>query len=348
MAHEWYSGVLNQSSWHGLESVESLPDAATLIRRGEETGAYPLAINLRDMRTTDGLEVPGKAVVASYLDGKQIAHSAVGDRYRPLDPREWRATIEAAVKVGAKPAGCFALRGGSRILATFEIPGGNDGTGLRNYFTIFDSMDGSLGHGAGGSTVRTVCANTLAAAMREGGFAFARHTASINDKAEDLRKAIEQHIKSGETVRELYKAAKETRLAKPDAEALFDTLFPRADKDATPQLATRLNNARVEAMRAMQRSENNEGPTVATLWNAATWVVDRTETGRAKKARGGSDMLDSMLFGSRGKRVEEIRALMVDVLMKDGTVKQMEAPEAVAHGIDHRQMGKQLLADLLG
>lgn len=345
MAHEWHRGVLSASSWHGLESVEALPDAETLIRRGEETGAWPVALERVSIQTADGLPVPGKAVVGRYADCSRIAYGAVGDRYRALEPREWRATIEAAVKAGAKPAGAFSLRGGSRVLATFEI---GEGEGIRHYLNLVDSFDGSLAHSAGGSSVRVVCANTLAQSLAADGHRAAklRHTSTINDRAEVLREAIEQHVRGGEAVAELYRAARKAELTRSEAADVFALLFPEPSKDDKPTTATRRVNARRAAARAMQRAENQEGRSLATLWNAATWLVDRDETGRARPVKGGGDLLDSMLFGSRGDRVEEIRSI-VQVVLRDGTVADMEAPAAAAAGVSPEQIGRQLLDSML-
>jgi len=345
MAHEWHRGVLSASSWHGLESVESLPDAATLIRRGEASGAWPVELERLALQTADGLPVPGRAVVGRYLSGERVAYGAVGARYQALDPQEWRATVEAAVRAGAKPAGAFALRGGSRVLATFEI---GEGGGLKHHLNVIDSFDGSLAHSAGGSSVRVVCANTLAQSLAADGHKAAklRHTGSINDRAEVLRGAIEQHVRGGEAVAELYREARKAELTRPEAEEVFALLFPEPAKDDKPTTATRRVNARRAAARAMCRAENNEGRTLATMWNAATWLVDRDETGRTRPVKGGGDMLDSMLFGSRGARVEEVRSI-VQVILRDGTVADMEAPAAAAAGVSPDQIGRQLLDDML-
>jgi hypothetical protein len=345
MAHEWHKGVLSASSWHGLESVEALPDAATMIRRGEETGAWPIALERAHMQTADGLVVPGRAVVGRYADSSRIAYGAVGNRYRVLDPKEWRATIEAAVKAGAKPAGAFSLRGGSRVLATFEI---GSGEGIRHHLNLVDAFDGSLAHSAGGSSVRVVCANTLAQSLAADGHKAAklRHTGSINDRAEVLREAIEEHVRGGEAVAELYREARKAELTRPEAEAVFALLFPEPSEDDKPATATRRINARRAAARAMRRAENQEGRSLATLWNAATWLVDRDETGRTRPVKGGGELLDSMLFGSRGDRVEEIRSI-VQVILRDGTVADMEAPAAAAAGVSPEQIGRQLLDSML-
>lgn len=360
MAHEWDNGVLINSSWHIAltgHAVEALPDSATQIRRGEETGAWPIHVRRLPIMTADAtsLIVPGAAIVAEYHPAsgrKPTALATVGDRYTPLDPAEWRATVEAAVVAGAKPAGAFSLRGGTRVLATFEIPGGNDSTGIRNFLTLADSYDGTLALECGGSSIRVVCANTLAVHRSSGakGIAKIRHTSSINDRAKILREAIEAHVSQGVTVREAYRKARELRLTREDASAMFDRLWPAPTEEqskSNPRLAGRLNNVRSEAVQAMARPENSEGPTLATLWNAATWLVDRDADGSAKPCRGDADRLDSLLYGSRRDRVEEIRTL-IDVYLADGTLTTMEAGEAVRAGVDPLQAGRAIVADLLG
>ena len=346
--HEWHSGMLTRSSWHGLETVAEMATAQDLIAAGETSGAYPTDIRLEAMATETGLAVPGAAVVASYADSSRVAHAAVGRRYTPLDPREWRATIEAAVQAGATPAGAFALRGGTRLLATFEIAGGNGGTAIRNYLNLVDSLDGSLQFLAGGTSIRTVCANTLAAAMRADGkhAARLRHTASINDRAEVLRGAIAHHVESGQAVAQLYREAAQAELSRVEAESVFELLFPAASDDDSPRKRGRKTNRRSEAARAMHRAENNAGRTLATLWNGATWLVDRTADGSPRPARGNADKLDSLLFGSRAKRVEEIRNV-IEVVLRDGTVSEMSAPVAPQHGVSEEQIGRTILDSAL-
>jgi hypothetical protein len=348
MAHEWHAGVLNASSWHGLEVVREMTTAKDLIAAGEETKAYPLAVALEKMKTVSGLEVPGSAVVATYAGNKRIAHSAVGGKYTPLNPKEWRATIEAAVKAGARPAGAFALRGGTRVLATFEIPGGNGGTGIRNYLNLVDSLDGSIAFSAGGTSIRTVCANTLAASFSADGKGYAKvkHTASINDRSEYIRSAIEAHVKQGDEIAKLYREAKKTALDRDQAVAIINALFPAPEKGDSQKLATRKKNTRAEAAKAMHRPENNDGTNLATIWNAATWLVDRDADGNAKAARGDADKLDSLLFGQRNKRVNEIRNI-IQVIMADGSIRDMDAFEAHKSGVDVSQSGKSLLDIML-
>lgn len=354
MSADWYGGVLAQSSWHRLEKLGQMPDAATMIAKAEDTGAWPIDVGLETMTTESGLAVPGHGVVATYKDGSRRCHKAVSERYHFLDPKEWRATIEAAVKAGAKPTGAFALgKNGSKVLATFEIgeTGTNSRARFKNYLNMADSLDQSCSYVAGGSSIRVVCANTYAAWMGRDGNKAAkiRHTGSINERAEALREAIEQHVQGGETIAALYRDARESRLHFDDAEALLARLFPAPAEEGRKR--TRAMNKRAEVVRAMALEENWEGETLASLWNGATWVVDRTldSNGNAehRTGRGGADTLEAMLFGSRGQRIEKVRQVMVTVLRPDGSEETVPAHQAVQDGADPAQVGHSMLKEML-
>jgi hypothetical protein len=254
----------------------------------------------------------------------------VGDRYTATTPEEWQTLIRAAVNAGARPTGAFSLAGGTRVLATFEV---GESNGLRTQLLLADAFDGTMHLTCGTTSVRVVCANTLAAAMRSNGKDMAKlcHTASLPEKVAILARSIGTAIADGAKLRVAYQRAEETALTRKQAERAFDLLFPRAPQGATKGAITRADNARAEAVQAMHRPENDCGPTVATLWNAATWLVDRTGDGKPRPTRGEAETLDSLLFGARGERVEEIKNI-VQVIMRDGSTVDMTVPEAVRAG----------------
>jgi hypothetical protein len=253
--------------------------------------------------------------------------------------------VQAATAAGARPAGAFSLRDGSRLLATFEVGTAN---GLRNYFNIMDSFDGSMGLTCGGTSIRTVCANTVAASLRRDGSGMAklRHVASLEQKVNVLAESIGEAIATGEKVRKVYHAAEALRLTQRDASKVFDLLFPVASEDADRAAKTRAENVRADAVRAMANPVNNAGNTLATLWNAATYLVDRNANGTARAVRGDGDALESMLFGTRGERVAEIQTI-IEVIMADGRIQSMSAPQALAQGVDPRIVGRSVLDDIL-
>ena len=344
MAHEWHRGVLTASSWHGLEEVGVMADSGAMIAHGEASGAWPTAIAFEGIVTASGIVAPGKAIVASYANHPNAALSVVGDRYRSTTPEEWRSLVKAATAAGAQPTGAFALRDGSRVLATFEVGKAN---GLKTELVLVDSFDGSLKLTCGFSSIRVVCANTLSAAMSSDGAGMAklRHTASLETKVNILAESIAKAVAGGDKVRDAYKAAEGAFLSKEQALDVFDKLFPQADKDATDTAKTRADNVRSDARRAMLNPVNNAGPTLATLWNAATFLVDRRADGTTRDTKGG-DMLDSLLFGARGNRINEVQT-MIEVILRDGTVQSMPATEALAIGANPETVGKKVLEDMI-
>jgi Domain of unknown function (DUF932) len=345
MAHEWHRGVLAASSWHGLEKIGVMATSDDLIRHGETSGAYPTALTREAIVTASGLTVPGHAIVAHYASHPPAALSVVGDRYRATACTEWRDLVRAVCLAGGHPTGAFSLRDGTRTLATFEVGKSN---GLKTHFLLADAFDGSMSLTAGMSSVRVVCANTLSSALSSDGRAMAtlRHTASLETKVRILVDSIADAVQRGDSVRAAYERAEQTRLTSEQAQAIFDRLFPPPAEDEKDAAKTRVENVRADARRAMARPENNVGPTLATVWNAATWMVDRTADGKARPVRGGGDRLDSLLFGGRADRVSEIQT-MIEVILKDGTVEAVPAARALEIGADAGQVGRKVLDDML-
>lgn len=348
MAHEWDRGTLTTSSWHGLEDVGKMSTAKDMVDKGEESGAWPVGVELEGLVTSSDLLVDSHAAVVGYYreHGSRVL-GVVGGRYRATSPQEWRDLVAAVVEAGARPTGAFSLRDGSRVLATFDV---GDDNGIKTQMVLADSFDGSLGLTCGFTSIRVVCSNTLAASMRHDGKEWAkiRHTKSLEDKVRVLRDSIGQALKSGQEIREAYEQASSTKLTARQAQEVFDRLFPQPDDDATDHAKTRAENNRSEALKALKLEVNQEGDSLASIWNAATYLVDRKSDGSQRPARGGSDMLDSLLFGQRAKRIEEIREIMVDVIMTNGDVQPMTVREASSAGVDPQQTGRAILESILG
>ena len=347
MAHEWHSGVLTSSSWHGLEDIGIMSSADDMIAHGLRVKAWPTSVGLEEMVTSSGLKVPGMGVVCQYQDAQAVCHAAVGDRYRPNMVSGWYDMVRAAVLAGARPTGAFALRGGARILGTFEV---GESNGIKNHLLLVDDFTGALKLTVGTSSTRTVCANTLRVALRNDGVGMQtlRHTASLETKVKILSESIGEAIKNGENLRDTYHAAEAATLNKPQALAVLDLLFPSPPADLKGREATIMADARADAVRAMQLPINNAGPTVATIWNAATYLIDRDVRGHAKdtKAVASNGRLDSMIFGTRANRVNEIYNV-IETVLTDGTIERMTATEALSHGIEPAVVGAKLLESML-
>jgi len=348
MSHEWDRGVQSTSSWHALEEVYEMPTAVDMILAGERSGAWPVGVEFQPLFTPGGLKASARAVVGSYAQHDPRVLGCVGDRYRATTPDEWRDVVTAAVAAGAKPTGAFSLRDGSRVLATFELEGSN---GIKNQLLLVDTFDGSMKFTLGTTSVRVVCANTLALAMGQdgGGMGQALHTASLEAKVNMLKEAMIEAIASGGKVKALFEAAENTVLSARAAKAVFNTLFPEAPEGASKAAKTKLDNARSAARIAGAMGINRVGSrpgNLATLWNAATYLVDRKEDGTARPTRGESDAIDSLLFGSRADRIQEIQKT-IEIVMADGSIEKMQVTEALEHGVAADQLAKKIVSDFM-
>lgn len=352
MSNEYRQAVFATSSWKGLSEVGAMPDAGAMIAAGEASGCWPVGVAFDRIVTAGGLKAPGRAVVANYADGSARALGVVGKQYRATAPAEWRELVTAAVAAGAAPTGVFQIGHGARVVATFDV-GGN---GIRTQLVLADSFDGSLRLTAGTTCIRMRCANQMAAVMRADGAGMAalRHTANLETKVNALREAIGETIRTGEKVRDAYHQAEAISLSYAGAEAVLAALFPvrrEASDKGYAAAQRRAETARENARRAMAMEINRVesaagGVSLATVWNGATYLVDRTENGAARPTRGDADAIDSLLFGARAKRIEEIQAV-VEVVMTSGELKRMTVGTAREHGIDDRQIGRRLLAEML-
>lgn len=316
--HEWDRGVLDASSWHGLEEIGTFTTAASMLAHGYRSGAWPVELVKEQLLTASGIALDShQSVTARYQAHPSRSVGVVQGRYHFTQAKKWAELCEAAVKAGAKPTGAFSLRNGSIVLATFEVNGRNDG--IAQHLLMCDSFDGSQRLSCGTTSVRTVCWNTMTEAFRRdgAGMAMLRHTASLEENINILRNNIGVALESGEKLRTLYRNATNVTLTRETAKAAFDALFPEAPADASKALATRMTNARTEAMEAANLAINREGTkpgNLATLWNAATYLVDRKPDGSKRETKGDSDMLDSLLFGTRAKRVTEIHDLISSIV----------------------------------
>jgi hypothetical protein len=355
MSAEWNRGVLRTSSWHRLEELAEMPDADAMIAEGENSGAWPVELRSERLFTANGLVAPSLGIVATYRNHpEQVIGDGLSKRYNFTIPEKWREVVRAACFAGARPNGAFSLRGGSRVLATFEIngntaPAGSRAAGVKSHLCLVDTFDGSMNFTCGLTSIDVVCANTLAAAMRMdgGGMAQFRHTASLEEKTNRLRDNIGIAIKTGQRVRDLMLGAENTVLTRQTAHQAFDLLFPEADKDADKAEITKANNRRDEAKAAAVLPINRVGSrgTLATLWNAATYLVDRKVDGSFRPTRSG-DPLDSLLFGTRAQRIQEVQTI-IEVILKDGTVQPMTATQAMEVGVDKKIVGAKILQEMI-
>lgn len=330
--------------------------ADAFLESARSAGDFPVA--MRECATVAVIDADGRsitspahtAILCDYRTAGGGVETVVaginGGRYKGTTIEAWETTIRAAVAAGGVPA--YHVNVGGKLVAQFEIARRG---GIVSYLTLADSFDGSTKFVAGLVASRWGCMNQMASLRRSNkGCAWAniRHTASLDEKIARLTTGIADIADEGSKLVDLFERASEVHLPAAAAREAFDALFPKAPEGAKVVAVTKADNARSAARIAAAMPINRVGGkgNLATLWNAATFLVDRDETGEARAARGESTRAGAMLFGARGRRVETVRHL-VEVLLADGTVEAMAVDAASAAGVPAENMGPGIVAAML-
>jgi phage/plasmid-like protein (TIGR03299 family) len=183
-------------AWHGLGQV--LTDAPTPAEAWNM--AYPFTLHqcAGAYKVTDpetGAEVYGDAPEHSAIvrsDGKVLGmHS---DSYGLVQPAEvfqrYAPLIESGL-VTLESGG--SLNGGRKLWVLGKVTGADadivPGDPIRGYVLFQESFDGSCRSGAGLTSVRVVCANTLAMAQKDVTFQ-TKHTRHVNQRLDAYRDEI--------------------------------------------------------------------------------------------------------------------------------------------------------------
>lgn len=342
--------IFENSSWG---KPGTFTTAEEFIASGEQAGDFPTAVRTCGtfVQDTDGTMLPvagAQGIVCEYADSSRKPMGVNGSRYKATTPEQWREVIKAAVAAGAKPIHHHSW--GDKVMAQFEV--GRSG-GIMSTLVLGDSFDGSTRFVGGTSSTRLGCANAMARQMRVerksgNDWAAFSHTSSLEEKINRMIAGVERAISAGETVAEMFQKASSLHLPATMAKAAFDILFPLPAEDASKRAKTVALRAREDARKAAALPINRVGDAgnVATLWNAATYLVDRKPDGQIRKTRGNSSRVDALMFGKRGQRLDEVQTL-VDVIMADGRVKAMTVAQATAAGVPEDNMGADLLQAIL-
>ena len=289
-----------------------------------------------------------------YRDGEQRWCADVGkDHANAMHASDPIADVEsllyAAEEGGATPDNAFSLQGGNRIVFTFKV--GTTGQGddeVAWYLVICEDFTGSKARTVMAQGIRTVWQNTVHAAeltCPRGQRIKIRHSGDLSGKTRLAADAVRRVQDIGQDIGSFYQAMKNTKITNQDQfEAALARYVPPPAEDASDNAWTRYDNKRAAFIEAMRKPENNAGETVATLFNAATFLLDRNPDGTAiETAKGGASMAESMLFGSRNKQLGKAHEATQEVLkflvqMADGTTQEVDVAQAVELGVEPGQL----------
>lgn len=287
--------------WHGLGTHLATP--ATSVEAIQAAGLdYTVALN--PMLTPDGVTVPGKKAVVRE-DTKDVL-GVVGDRYQPIQNSEAFAFLDAIAADGSlryHTAG--ALRRGEKVWLLAKIPGSirvkfsEDIT--EKYLLLTNSHDGSSCLRVFFTSIRVVCANTLAMANREGdgeGLSI-RHQGNLASKVRVAREVLGIAHRFFDDLEGQMDLMARHYPTYSQVSAYYRALVPDPDEGSP----SRAQNVRDELFRLYEAGKGQDIPQIrGTTWaafNAVTEYVDHHRPTRAKSVFDrAANRLDSAWFGS--------------------------------------------------
>ncbi len=293
---------VRETPWHGLGQIldEAPTPEAAIVAAGLDW-----RVELHDLKTDDGLAVPGhKAVVR---DSDKSVLGVVGDKFTVVQNKDAFGWFQPFLDSGVatlETAG--SLRGGRRVWVQAKVTGDPveivSGDPVERYILLAHGHDGSLAMRLGFSFVRTICSNTLALAMGDKASKLLRikHTKNIEaamGMVRDIMNAAEGEFLA--TV-EQYKALAKVNVNEDDLKAYVRRVFaPKVVTSEEEGDDTSCRRVFDKILPLFQKGRGNDLPGVrGTAWgayNAANEFL-AYERGTSQDVR-----VDSLFFGEGAK-----------------------------------------------
>lgn len=223
------------------------------------------------------LLVPGRKAVTrtSPLSGEKEVLGVTGNRWRPVDNERAFAFCDRLVDADGeahydtagmmRPAATDGSLGlGAQVFITLRRPDlildpNGSADRLRRYLFCANGFDGRRAFTVKNTDTRVVCNNTQEMALRGQGAEWkARHSASVEGKIEDARRAL-GFLTAAEA--EFNKAAEQliqTAMSLNDFDAMISDLFPAPKEDATKAVLARAEERRAQLHHLFSEAETQE------------------------------------------------------------------------------------------
>lgn len=198
---------VNKTPWHGLGHVlESAPTTAEGIRlAGLDWSAVPRPLLVQGNR--ENRPVGSHRAIVRSDNGAILG--VVGSKYQPLQNVDAFRFFDPFIAAGCELETAGALGAGETVWVLATLPKGESeirpGDSVRSYVLLSNSHDGSSTVRAGLTSVRVVCANTLAIAHSTSNLRKVRHTRGMHAKLADARTQIKTWLDSARETADAYR-----------------------------------------------------------------------------------------------------------------------------------------------
>jgi len=297
----------NVPAWHGLGIVRpgQFDSAADAVRE-----ALNWRVETEDAFTAEMIRIPGCQVTVRddlpRTDARRIL-GTVGEVYQTIQNHEAAELMDAfAGETGCKVETVGSLRNGKAVWLLGLMPERirvKDDT-LAKYVLVRSAHDGSASLEVFHTSVRVVCANTLAAAVNGSSCRTRiRHTGKAQERLAEARRAALNAGKHFTATAELMQQLAEVRVTPPGVVDFLRTVIPDAEDDS--DLAKHRHQERrlqiAQLWDGGQRGANQAAVrgTAYGLLQAVTEYTDHyAHIRRSDGATAAEARLESVLWGS--------------------------------------------------
>jgi phage/plasmid-like protein (TIGR03299 family) len=310
MAHEIESlFYVGEVPWHGLgkflPDAPSVEDAIVCAGLDWEVQRKQLVIG------ETGAEVKAFANVRS-TDSSVLG--IVGPGYRPLQNKDAFGWFQPFIEDGSavlETAG--SLRKGKHVWILARIKRDPieivKGDPVQAYILLSNSHDGTSSIQAGYTGIRTVCANTVAAALSaaDSKLVKLRHSKSAADALEQLRETMVVADREFVATTDVMKAMARKGVSVESLKKYIRVVFePKMTLDSEEEIEEKMKRTYAKVIPLFEKGRGNDLPGVnGTLWGAYNAVTEYLtwERGRSNDTR-----LESLWMGGEGAKIAQ-RAL---------------------------------------
>jgi len=268
-------------------------------------------VRLSGIYTEDLNPIPDHRAVVR--DDTRRVLGIVSPEYQPVQNDQLLCFVRALASnapVNVETAGCFkhgAITFIQARMPELDLRLGSDVT--RSYFMLSNGNDGQRPLVAGFTTVRVICANTLALAIREvkghrsrtdlmRGHVI-RHTSGITHAITDMLGAYRSAIEGHRQTLDLYQHLAATPLTASLERAFLDRIFAAEGPDEAGRAAA-LRKTRNDTIQAILASPTSRVPgTVGSAFSLTQAAVEYIDYHRPTRTSDGEDASSARLFSSQ-------------------------------------------------